>query len=41
MSLKVVITYAGQKREERAARGLPGVRGPAPVSLAAIVGVNN
>lgn len=41
MSLKVVITNGGQKLEERAARGLPGVRGLAPVSLAAIVGVNN
>lgn len=41
MSLKVVITYAGQNREERAAHGLPGVRGLAPVSLASIVGVNN
>lgn len=41
MSLNAVITYAGQNQEERAACGLPGVRGLAPVSLASIVGVNN
>lgn len=41
MSLKVVITYVGQNREESVAYGLPGVRGLALVSLASIVGVNN
>lgn len=41
MSLNAVITRAGQDREERAARRLPGVRGLAPMSLAPIVGVNN
>lgn len=41
MSLKAVITYAGQNWEEKVAHGLPGVRGLALVSLASIVGVNN
>lgn len=41
MSLKAVITYAGRNREEKVARGTPGVKGLAPVSLALIVGVNN
>lgn len=41
MSLRAVITWAGQNQEGKVACGLPGVTGLAPVSLVSIVGVNN